>query len=332
MLLSLRREHAATVLLLDNGSCLCNVCAHCVECVWQTVNFELRAICFYLKWFWMVCHTLRAAGTGCSVGSLANLGSLQRKRVWLARQEVIVTTNYSAELVMASMLVWSLSIIRTWNARHATVVLINGFLALVLVRWSSNRTKVYWCVGFKNHGFCTFIPQYSRVTALYISLSAHRNKPKKSSYERIWDNVFSYDCGAPWRYSKSIPIRPTILSGLSEDPDEQQVLQYGTLPSESHSSGSNKGVPPNLLLASLRPWVSWIFQQIISRPYLGTSHWWVRTVARKSSIEGLYVRTRGASHSNLTKIPLTCSVSYFNLGGISPPIPRDGTVMGINFR
>jgi len=207
MLLSLRREHAATVLLLDNGSCLCNVCAHCVECVWQTVNFELRAICFYLKWFWMVCHTLRAAGTGCSVGSLANLGSLQRKRVWLARQEVIVTTNYSAELVMASMLVWSLSIIRTWNARHATVVLINGFLALVLVRWSSNRTKVYWCVGFKNHGFCTFIPQYSRVTALYISLSAHRNKPKKSSYERIWDNVFSYDCGAPWRYSKSIRIR-----------------------------------------------------------------------------------------------------------------------------
>ena len=50
---------------------------------------------------------------------------------------------------------------------------------------------------------------------------------------------------------------------------------------------------------------------------------------------GLYVRARGARHSNLTKIPLMCRVSYFNLGGVgalpggakSTKAPRgDGTV------
>ena len=44
---------------------------------------------------------------------------------------------------------------------------------------------------------------------------------------------------------------------------------------------------------------------------------------RKSSIGelckcagGLYVRARRAGHTNLTKIPLIHSVSYFNLGGL----------------
>jgi len=41
-----------------------------------------------------------------------------------------------------------------------------------------------------------------------------------------------------------------------------------------------------------------------------------RTVARKLSIGGLYVRAGGAWHSNLTKIPLIYSVPYFNLGGV----------------
>jgi len=55
-----------------------------------------------------------------------------------------------------------------------------------------------------------------------------------------------------------------------------------------------------------------------------------RTVARKSSIRGLYVcagvlyvHAGGldvcvgwACHSNLTKIPLIYNVSYFNLGGL----------------
>ena len=60
-----------------------------------------------------------------------------------------------------------------------------------------------------------------------------------------------------------------------------------------------------------------------------------RTVARKSSIGRLYVRARVGWHSNLTKIPLIYSVSYFSLGGLelclgglSPPKPPsgDGTV------
>ena len=60
-----------------------------------------------------------------------------------------------------------------------------------------------------------------------------------------------------------------------------------------------------------------------------------RTVGRTSSIGGLYicagglsVRARGAWHSNLTKIPLIHTVSYFNLRGLealfeglSPPKP-----------
>jgi len=48
-----------------------------------------------------------------------------------------------------------------------------------------------------------------------------------------------------------------------------------------------------------------------------------RTVARKSSIGGIYVRAwriyiraEGAWHSNLTKISLSYSVSYFHFGGI----------------
>ena len=48
-----------------------------------------------------------------------------------------------------------------------------------------------------------------------------------------------------------------------------------------------------------------------------------KPVTRKSSIGmlyvcagGLYVRAGGACHSNLTKIPLTCSVSCFNLVGL----------------
>ena len=63
-----------------------------------------------------------------------------------------------------------------------------------------------------------------------------------------------------------------------------------------------------------------------------------RTVARKSSIGGLYVcavgafhSSRGAWHSNFTKIPLIYGVSYLNLGehgaffgGISPPKPPSG--------
>jgi len=44
---------------------------------------------------------------------------------------------------------------------------------------------------------------------------------------------------------------------------------------------------------------------------------WCRTVARKSSIGGLYVRAGEGWHSNLTEIPLTYSVSYFNLGAWS---------------
>ena len=57
-----------------------------------------------------------------------------------------------------------------------------------------------------------------------------------------------------------------------------------------------------------------------------------RTVARKSTIEGFYVRAGGTRlcmgtwHSNLTKIPLIYSVSCFDLGrlgalfgGLSPP-------------
>ena len=72
-----------------------------------------------------------------------------------------------------------------------------------------------------------------------------------------------------------------------------------------------------------------------------------RTVARQSSIGGLYVCARGglrscrgaggAWHSNLTKLPLIYSVSYFDLGGgleavfggakptKAPPLRRDCT-------
>jgi len=32
--------------------------------------------------------------------------------------------------------------------------------------------------------------------------------------------------------------------------------------------------------ASLRPWVWWIFQQIITRPYTVASHWWVSILDR----------------------------------------------------
>jgi len=52
-----------------------------------------------------------------------------------------------------------------------------------------------------------------------------------------------------------------------------------------------------------------------------------RTVARKSSIEGLYVCAGGLTLKKLTKTPLIYSVSYFNLGGLgafggaSPPQP-----------
>ena len=61
-----------------------------------------------------------------------------------------------------------------------------------------------------------------------------------------------------------------------------------------------------------------------------------RTVTKKSSIEGFYVRSAGeAWHSNLTKIPLIYSGSYFNLTGlelclgkISPPKPPVATGLG----
>jgi len=48
---------------------------------------------------------------------------------------------------------------------------------------------------------------------------------------------------------------------------------------------------------------------------------------------GLYVRVRGAWHSNLTKIPLIYSVSCFNLGGLSSPKAPcgDGTVNTISY-
>ena len=44
-----------------------------------------------------------------------------------------------------------------------------------------------------------------------------------------------------------------------------------------------------------------------------------RTVARKSSIGGFYVRAGGGLTFNFDKNPLICSVSYFNLGRLSPP-------------
>jgi len=52
-----------------------------------------------------------------------------------------------------------------------------------------------------------------------------------------------------------------------------------------------------------------------------------RGASRLCCAGGLYVRARGAWHSNLANIPLTFSVSCFNLGGLSPPKPPrdDGT-------
>jgi len=42
---------------------------------------------------------------------------------------------------------------------------------------------------------------------------------------------------------------------------------------------------PGRHLASLRPWVWWVLQQIISLPYPVTSHWWV------SILDKCYMKT-----------------------------------------
>jgi len=54
--------------------------------------------------------------------------------------------------------------------------------------------------------------------------------------------------------------------------------QYSTFASEKHqvrTRGAKLASWPGRHLASLRPWVWWVLQQIISLPYIGTSHWWV---------------------------------------------------------
>jgi len=66
---------------------------------------------------------------------------------------------------------------------------------------------------------------------------------------------------------------------------------------------------PGRHLASLRPWVWWIFQQIISRPYPVTSHWWVSILDRIC-----YMKTWNSILKSITQLKLIKSpYNYFLL-------------------
>jgi len=61
--------------------------------------------------------------------------------------------------------------------------------------------------------------------------------------------------------------------------------------------------------ASLCPWVWWIFQQIISRPYTVTSHWWVSILYRIC-----YMKTWNSTLKSFTQLKLIKSPdNYFLL-------------------